>query len=183
MKVVNSPIAGVFYVQPEVHEDERGEFAEFYRASKPELRFVQGNVSESVERVVRGIHYSPVSHGQYKYVTCVSGAAMDWQVDLRPGSKTFGMVRSINLDEAKRNAVQIPPGVGHAMCALIPGTVLMYLQTTEYDPAAERTMWPLDRTLNITFPYSRGALILSRRDSSAETFEHSEVWRAHHARN
>jgi dTDP-4-dehydrorhamnose 3,5-epimerase len=76
------------------------------------------NCSASRRGVIRGIHYSDVSPGQAKYVTCVSGAVLDVVVDLRVGSPGFGEWETVRLDEQDRRAVSLAESLGHAFMAL-----------------------------------------------------------------
>src|SRR5690606_13243436 len=102
-----------------------------------ELR--QANLSISRQGVARGIHFSDVPPGQAKYVTAMSGSALDFVVDLRLGSASFGRWDSVELTAAARNAVFVPEGFGHAFVATADNTAVAYLTTDVYRPGADRT--------------------------------------------
>ena len=57
--VESTEIPGVWLIRPEVHTDERGRFLETYRSSWLPFAapMVQGNRSDSVPKVLRGLHY------------------------------------------------------------------------------------------------------------------------------
>jgi dTDP-4-dehydrorhamnose 3,5-epimerase len=129
----------------------------------------------SAAGVVRGIHYADVPPGQAKYVTCVSGSALDVVVDLRVGSPTFGTWDAVRIDDVERRAVYLPEGVGHAFMALSDRTTIVYLCSENYAPEREHGIDPLDATLAIPWP-EYGAdgkpLTVSRseKDAAAPSF-------------
>jgi len=186
-------IAGAFEFIPVVHADERGAFLEQYRveplaaalagsgASVPP--WVQTNVSISRRGVVRGIHYSVADPGQAKYVTVVHGSAVDYVVDLRAGSPTFGEWERLELDAVARRAVYIPAGLGHAFAALEDETVLHYLCSAVYDPASELSISPLDPAIALDLPFAPEEIVVSPRDGDAPTLAEADaagrlvVWR------
>jgi dTDP-4-dehydrorhamnose 3,5-epimerase len=165
---------GAFEVSPQRHGDHRGEFLEWYRSTSLEtvlgrpVEVTQANLSVSARGVLRGIHYTQVPPGQAKLVTCIAGAVLDAVVDLRVGSPAFGRSELIRLDSRVRSTVWIPEGVGHAFLSLEDGSVVSYLCSTEYDPALEHAVHPLDPALDIPWPLD-GPPILSERDDSAPT--------------
>ena len=64
----------------------------------------QANPSVSKRGVVRGIHFADVPPRQAKYVTATSGAVLDFVIDIRVGSPTFGAWDSVLLDDVDRRA-------------------------------------------------------------------------------
>lgn len=165
------PIRGAWLVTPTVHRDERGHFAELYRADQftanigHNFDLRQASMSVSSVGVVRGIHYS--RPGQGKYVTCVRGAVLDVIMDLRPDSPTFGRHHTIQLDDIHHASLYLPGELGHGFCALTEQATVLYLQSTIYDPATERAINPLDSTLHIDWPTTDPQL--SARDRNAPT--------------
>lgn len=166
-------IEGSWLVTPEQHHDDRGMFLEWYRAGRfteavgRPFTVAQSNVSVSGRGVIRGIHLVDVPPGQDKYITCVSGAVLDVVVDLRVGSPTFGRWEAVRLDDVDRRAVHLDAGLGHAFCALTDPATVVYLCSSPYDPAAERTVNPFDPELGIAWP--AGPRRLSTRDATAQT--------------
>ncbi|MGL5930593.1 MAG: dTDP-4-dehydrorhamnose 3,5-epimerase family protein [Dermatophilaceae bacterium] len=158
MLVEPLPIAGAWVVTPRQFPDDRGTFLESFRGDllaphlghRPDI--VQTNVSVSARGTVRGIHFADVPPGQGKYVTAASGALVDYVVDIRVGSPTFGRWEAVLLDTVDRRAVWLSEGLGHAFCAVDDGTTAVYLCTSAYDPAAEHGVNPLDPALGLTLP-------------------------------
>ena len=106
---------------------------------------MQTNVSVSSRGTVRGIHFADVPPGQGKYVTVLSGSLVDYVVDIRVGSPTFGRWEAVTLDAVDRRAVYLSEGLGHAFCALEDGTTAMYLCTATYNPTARARHPPARR--------------------------------------
>lgn len=175
MKIAALSIEGAWEITPELRGDPRGVFAEWYRFDRLEeavghpLRLAQANVSTSARGVVRGVHFAQVPPGQAKYVTCARGALMDYVVDLRVGSPTFGRWEAVRLDDVDRKAVYIGEGLGHAFCSLADDTTVMYLCSETYNPAREFGVHPLDPRLAIEWPVD--SPILSARDAAAPTVD------------
>lgn len=173
MKIRPLSIGGAWMIEPQQHGDARGLFLEWYRqdllaqALGHPMRLAQANMSVSARGVVRGVHFADVPPGQAKYVTCVRGAVFDVVADLRTGSPTFGRWEAVQLDDAKRAAVYIAEGLGHAFCALSDDAALAYMCSEPYAPRREHAVHPLDTELDIAWPAA--SPVLSDRDAAAPT--------------
>jgi len=170
---LNIPHAWEF--TPEQHGDARGVFFEFYRHEELErlvghpLTLRQGNTSVSSKGVVRGIHYALVPPGQAKYVTAFRGAFIDYIIDLRVGSPTFGTWDSVVLDDIDRRAVYLAEGLGHAIVSLTDDATVSYLVSEVFNPTRELAIDILDPEIGLIFPPEIDAPILSAKDSAAPT--------------
>lgn len=167
-------VPGVIEFTPVIFRDARGEFvapfqqSSFADATGYQLRLAQANHSVSRRGVIRGVHFSDVPPGQAKYVHCSRGALLDVAIDVRLGSPTFGRWCSALLDATNCRAVYLAEGIGHAFVALTDGTVMTYLCSTGYDPAAEHTVHPLDPALQLPWPTDLEP-VLSDKDRAAPT--------------
>ncbi|MBB2985545.1 dTDP-4-dehydrorhamnose 3,5-epimerase family protein [Terracoccus luteus] len=167
-------IAGAFEITPRQFPDDRGVFLESFRGDRlaehtgHRLDVVQTNVSVSSRGTLRGIHFADVPVGQAKYVTAVTGALVDYVVDLRVGSPTFGEWDSVVLDSVDRRALYLAEGLGHAFCALEDGTTAHYLCSSAYNPTGEHGINPLDPDVGLTLPDGVEPL-LSPKDAAAPT--------------
>jgi dTDP-4-dehydrorhamnose 3,5-epimerase len=158
MEISPLSIDGALVVTPRQFRDDRGVFLESFRGDtlaehlghRPDL--VQTNVSVSARGTVRGIHFADLPPGQGKYVTALTGSLVDYVVDLRVGSPTFGRWESVLLDTVDRRAVWLSEGLGHAFCALEDDTTAMYLCTAAYNPTGEHGIHPLDPDVALTLP-------------------------------
>ena len=172
MTVTHLDIPGSWFFTPRQFADDRGLFFEWFQdstfleAAGHSFNLAQANCSVSQKGVLRGIHYADVPPGQRKYVTCLTGSALDVLVDLRKDSPTFGQWRSVKLDTIERNIVSIPNGVGHAFMALEENTTIVYLCDQRYNPTGEHEIYPLDSEIGIEWPKGITPL-LSPKDEAA----------------
>jgi dTDP-4-dehydrorhamnose 3,5-epimerase len=127
----------------------------------------QGNTSVSRQGVVRGIHFADIPIGQAKYVTAPYGAVLDFVIDIRVGSPTFGQWDSVLLDSIDRKAIYLAEGLGHAFVALSEDATLSYLVSDICRPGSEHGINPLDPEIGLTFPIDTEALLLSPKDTEA----------------
>jgi dTDP-4-dehydrorhamnose 3,5-epimerase len=166
-----------YEITPILRQDDRGVFLEHYRFDRLEeaighpLTLRQANTSVSKKGVVRGIHYAEVPLGQAKYVTCTHGAILDFVVDIRVGSLTYGQWDSVRLDDVDFRSVYISEGLGHAFIALTEGATVSYLVSDVYNPVRERGIDPLDTTIGLVFPTEAGRPLLSEKDVGAPSLE------------
>lgn len=174
MEIRPLAIAGAFEITPRLWSDDRGTFLEWYRADlltelgvSFELR--QANTSVSRRGVVRGIHFADVPPGQAKHVTVTRGSAIDFVVDIRVGSPTFGRWDSVRLDAVDHRAVHLAEGLGHAFLALEDDTTVSYLVSGFYDPAHEHAVSPVDPALALDFAMPLADLVVSEKDAAAPT--------------
>lgn len=130
----------------------------------------QANVSVSRRGALRGIHYADVPPSQAKLVTAVSGALLDFVVDLRVGSPTFGLWDCVLLDTVDRRAVYVPEGMGHALFALEDGSTALYLCSTPFTPGRERGVNPFDSDVALALPAGVEPVV-SAKDAAAPTLE------------
>jgi epimerase EvaD len=174
MQVRELSVLDAYEFTPRTFPDARGVFVApyqeepFVKAVGHPLRLAQSNHSQSRRGTLRGLHYADVPPGQAKYVYCPQGSALDLVVDIRVGSPTFGEWDSTVLDPWSFRAVYLPEGVGHAFLALEDDTVVSYLCSTGYNPAAEHGINPLDPTLRLPWPDDVEPL-LSKKDAAAPT--------------
>lgn len=173
MQIRELSIPDAYEVTPVVRGDERGVFLEWYRHDLLEqtighsLELRQANTSVSKRGVVRGIHFADIPRGQAKYVTVTHGAALDYVIDIRVGSPTFGQWDSVLLDDIDHRAVYLAEGLGHAFVALTEDAALSYLVSDTYNPEREHAISPLDPQIDLVFPESAGELLLSPKDIEA----------------
>jgi dTDP-4-dehydrorhamnose 3,5-epimerase len=166
-------IPDAYEITPVQRGDDRGVFLEWYRFDRLEetlghsLNLRQANTSVSKRGTVRGIHFADVPVGQAKYVTAMHGAVLDFVIDIRVGSPTFGQWDSVRLDDVDRRAIYLAEGLGHCFVALTDGAVVSYLVSDTYNPVREHGINPLDPDIALVFPDEAGELLLSPKDTEA----------------
>ena len=159
MKVTESGIKGVFIIEPDVYEDDRGFFMETFHNERYRkllginLDFVQDNISRSSKNVLRGMHFQK-NYPQGKIVKASRGEILDVVVDLRKGSPTYGTWESFRLSEKNKLQVWIPPGFAHGFLVMSDSADIDYKCTEYYHPKDELClMWndpevAIDWTIN-----------------------------------
>ena len=177
MQIRELSIPDSFEVTPKQFGDDRGVFLEWYRFDQLEakvghkLDLAQANTSVSKRGSVRGIHFADVPPSQAKYVTAVHGAVLDYIIDIRVGSPTYGQWDSVLLDDTDRRAVYIAEGLGHCLVALTDDATVSYLVNSTFSPSREHGISPLDEEIGLVFPPEAGELLLSPKDTDAPTLE------------
>ena len=159
MKVTESGIKGVFIIEPDVYEDDRGFFMETFHNERYRkllginLDFVQDNISRSSKNVLRGMHFQK-NYPQGKLVKASRGEILDVIVDLRKDSLTYGTWQSFRLSEQNKLQVWIPPGFAHGFLVMSDSADFEYKCTEYYHPEDELClMWndpevAIDWTIN-----------------------------------
>ncbi|MFP3464423.1 dTDP-4-dehydrorhamnose 3,5-epimerase family protein [Leifsonia sp. SIMBA_070] len=173
MQIRELSIPDSYEITPKQHADDRGVFLEWYRFDRLEeavghrLDLRQANTSVSRRGSVRGIHFADIPPGQAKYVTATHGAVLDYVIDIRVGSPTFGQWDSVLLDDTDRRAIYIAEGLGHCFVALTDDATVSYLVTDVYNPGREHGINPLDPDIALRFPDQAGEPLLSPKDTEA----------------
>ncbi|MCW4458849.1 dTDP-4-dehydrorhamnose 3,5-epimerase [Microbacterium sp. MPKO10] len=167
MKIIPTDIEGLVVFEPTVHRDERGYFTRILDVSIladagiDPASFKQENQSRSYQGVVRGLH-GRMNKGEAKLVRCAHGAVLDIAIDARPGSPTFGEVRTFLLDDQVNRQVYIPRGFLHGYQALTSDTDFCYRIDDFYGPDEDITISFDDPDLAVVWPAP--ITIVSERD-------------------
>ena len=115
----------VFQIFPKVFEDDRGSFTEvlkdFGQWPKDNIPIWFSNLgwirqinrSVSDRYVCRGMHAQSGGFCQSKLVECIHGKVIDFIIDARPDSKTFGLFKAFVLDSKRANKLFLPKGFLH----------------------------------------------------------------------
>lgn len=160
-------LPGLFIFEPKVYQDERGYFFESWRHDVLEkacgaVRFVQENESKSKKGVFRGFHYQLPPKAQAKWVRVVQGKALDVVIDIRKGSKTFGLVEKVELSEENKKSFFIPVGFAHGFLTLSETCIFQYKVTQYFDSELDRSL-SID-SVPVDWPLSRDDILLSPKD-------------------
>lgn len=160
----------VFLLTPRIFGDDRGFFTETFRLSHfsenvGDFPLVQDNHSYSRSiGTVRGLHFQTDPMAQGKLVRCISGAILDVIVDIRPGSANFGKHLTVELNSESCQQVWVPPGYAHGFCTLMPDTIVNYRVSEYYSGAHDAGIAWDDPDLQIKWPVSGDAAVLSDKD-------------------
>jgi dTDP-4-dehydrorhamnose 3,5-epimerase len=181
MKFKSTEIEGVWLVESEVHNDERGSFFEWFRVDKVKSQLginfslEQANISKSKKNVIRGMHYSLNPKGQAKWITCVHGSIKDVVVDLRENSPTFMKHVSIEINHMAGNSIIISSGMAHGFLSQTESSITSYLLSSLYKPELEYAINPFDPDIEINWGIKESEAILSSKDKNAASFKNRVV--------
>ena len=174
MIFIETKIKGVYVVDIEKIEDERGFFArtwcrEEFKENNLTCDFVQCSISyNSKKGTLRGMHYQIPPFEEVKLVRVTSGAIYDVVLDIRPESPTFKMWYACVLNSENRKMIYIPEGVAHGFITLQPNTEIFYQISQFYNPEYSRGIRWNDPAFNIKWPIS--VEVISERDKGFPNF-------------
>lgn len=169
MTFTETKLKGVFIIEPERREDERGFFArafcrEEFRSHGLKTEFLQCSISyNKMKGTLRGMHYQASPHEEAKLVRCTRGAIYDVALDLRPGSATLRQWAATGLSADNRRMFYVPEGCAHGFQTLEDDTEIFYQISTPFHPESSRGVRWNDPAFAIDWPLPNP--ILSVRDS------------------
>lgn len=168
-------LPGVFLIDLERHEDERGFFARAWCQREAAAHGIhhhwqQCNVSFNRRRgTLRGLHYQRAPASEGKLVRVTRGAIWDVVVDLRPDSPVFKQHIAVTLTAENHRALYIPPAdLAHGFLTLAAETEVFY-QMSEFFSAehAAGVRWN-DPVFGIAWP--EPVEMISERDAHYPDF-------------
>ena len=167
-------LKGVYIIEPERIEDERGFFArtwckqEFQKCGiNPKL--VQCNISFNKKKgTLRGMHYQAAPCEEAKLVRCTTGAICDVIIDLRPDSETFKQWVTVELTAENRMMLYIPEGFAHGFLTLKDSTEVFYQMSEYFAPEYARGVRWNDPAFRINWPEK--VVVISEKDKQYEDF-------------
>ncbi len=174
MKIKELNFKGVYEVVFNSFEDERGSFTRTYdEALFLELgipiHWVQENHSRNKTRgTIRGLHFLLHPDTDGKLIRCTRGKVLDFVVDLRKGSSTFGSWISVELFDSDNKCLYIPKGFAHGYCTLTDNAELIYKHDSFYRNNSDSGIVWNDKYLNIPWPVK--GPIISEKDKRLMTF-------------
>ena len=170
MNIKTTPFKEVFILKPNLHLDERGSFMESFNERKVEkvlgrkTAFCQDNQTFSKKGVLRGLHYQLPPFSQTKLVQVVQGSGLDFVVDIRKGSPTFGKHYSCELSAENQLQLFIPRGFAHGFITLSETSIFIYKVDQYYNFESEGSITPDDPALGIDWQLSPSEWIQSEKD-------------------
>ncbi|MBC7930732.1 MAG: dTDP-4-dehydrorhamnose 3,5-epimerase [Rubrivivax sp.] len=168
MKISETKLTGVYFIEATRFEDERGFFAPSFSAKEfaargMASRFVENNISYSRSRgTLRGMHYQAAPYGQAKLVRCTRGAIYDVAVDLRPDSPTFRHWVGAELSAENRSMLYLPGDCGHGFQTLADDTEVFYMVSEVYVPESGRGFRWDDPAFGIEWPETQERILIKR---------------------
>ncbi len=179
MKVIETPFEGLYIIEPDIFNDERGYFFESYNEQKYRkhglnAKFIQDNESQSSYGVIRGLHFQKAPYAQTKLLRVVLGKIIDVALDIRKNSKTFGQYYSIELSDVNKKQFYIPRGFAHGFSVLSETAIVNYKCDNFYNKESEGGIYPIDKMLNIDWQIPHEKQIISEKDINWSNFANKE---------
>jgi dTDP-4-dehydrorhamnose 3,5-epimerase len=149
---------GVYLIDPQRFDDERGFFARTWcerefaaRGLNP--RLAQCSVSYNRRKgTLRGLHYQAAPHQEAKLVRCTRGAIYDVVLDLRPASATFRQWAAMELTAGNYRMLYVPEGCAHGFQTLEDDSEVLYQISEFYAPEFMRGVRWDDPLFAISWP-------------------------------
>lgn len=94
----------------------------------------------SVAGTLYGIHFQFEPKPQQKLISLISGAGVDYAIDLRPDSPTFKKWFSVELAATNHRQILIPRGFGHLFYSTVPDTKMLFQIDREFDTALSQSI-------------------------------------------
>lgn len=143
MRILTTPLPGLFLIENFSAEDTRGIFVKTFNRQafrKAGLNFdvAESFYSFSALGALRGMHYQEPPNAHAKLVCCPLGEIEDVVLDLRCGSPTYGQSYAVRLNATNRKALFIPIGFAHGFQALQDQSLTLYYVSLENVPAADK---------------------------------------------
>jgi dTDP-4-dehydrorhamnose 3,5-epimerase len=170
MKFSKTSLAGLWVIDLELREDERGFLARTFcenefSANGLNTRWPQCNLTLTKSRgMIRGMHFQLSPRAEIKLVRCAAGAIFDVAVDVRPNSPTFGKWEAFELTSQNRRMLYIPGGFAHGFQCLADNSEVFYQMSEFFFADLSRGVRWDDPTVAIKWPLPDPTL--SERDQN-----------------
>ena len=161
MIIKKTKFKDLLIVKQKNNTDPRGNLRETFNDKILKKRFIFEYCTTSKKNVFRGFHFQK-KNKQAKYVNVVKGKILDFVIDLRRKSRTFGKVFSIILSKNNALGLYIPAGFAHAYFSYENENIIYYKLDNYYNPKFEFGIDFNDPTLDIKLP--RVKIKISKKD-------------------
>jgi dTDP-4-dehydrorhamnose 3,5-epimerase len=168
MKFSPTTLAGLWLVELELREDERGFLARTYcenefAARGLNTRWPQCNLTLTKQRaMIRGMHFQAEPKPEIKLIRCAAGAIFDVLVEVRPDSPMFGKWEGFELTAQNRRSLYVPGGFAHGFQCLTDNCEVFYQMSEFYVAELARGVRFNDPQVDIRWPLPQPQL--SERD-------------------
>ena len=159
MKIMNPKV-----IKTKIHKDPRGSLQEIFKKKQFSNNFEFALFVSSKKNVLRGLHFQKKKQ-QEKILIIINGEIVDYCLDLRKKSNSFGKIFKYKL---KKNSILfIPKGFAHGYLALKNNTQIVYLLSEYRFKKYERTIDINDSKFNLKLKKN---YIISKKDKKGMSF-------------
>lgn len=174
MNVIQLDISGCYLIDLPKFEDHRGAFIKTFHPNHfggmaiSEFDLQEEFYSISKKNVLRGLHFQEPPAAHNKIVTCLEGTVLDFFVDIRKSSNTYGKVVTVELNSEQPQLLFLPKGLAHGFLTLSEKATLLY--KTDHVYASELDKGILWSSVGLDLEGSDlDELIISERDKEFPT--------------
>lgn len=151
-------------IKSKIYKDKRGSLKEIFKSKDYNKKFKFFLLVSSKKNVFRGFHFQKRKQ-QEKLVVVVKGKIIDYCIDLRKKSKTFGKVFKFTLKE--KSVLLVPKGFAHGYTGVSKESLIVYCLSEYRYRKLERGISLFDKNIKINL--KKNKLILSERDKKNYT--------------
>ena len=158
MKFLPTTLAGLWLIELELREDERGFLTRTFCENEfsqhgLNTRWPQCNLTLTKKRgMIRGMHFQADPKPEIKLIRCAVGAIFDVLVDVRRDSPTFGKWQGFELSAENRRQLYVPGGLAHGFQCLADNCEVFYQMSEFYVPELARGLCWNDHSVGIHWP-------------------------------
>lgn len=166
----NTRIKDVYIIEPELKNDERGNFGRFFcknELAENGIKFDIAQINRSLinkKGTIKGLHFQKSPKSENKIIQCIFGSIYDVVVDMRKDSETYGQWVSVELTQDNKKMLLIPKGCAHGFQTLSDNCEVQYFMSEFYFPEYESGVRYDDPFFNIKWPIEKP--ILSEKDKN-----------------
>jgi len=168
MKIIKTKIKGLIILKQKNNIDLRGNLRETFNKKILNKSFVFEYCTTSKANALRGFHFQ-YKFQQAKFVSVLKGKILDYVIDLRKNSKTFGKTFKIVLSDKNCLSLFIPEGFAHAYFSFEKENIIYYKLTNFYKPNYESGINLMDETLKLKWPKKK--FNISKKDKKLNSFK------------
>jgi dTDP-4-dehydrorhamnose 3,5-epimerase len=175
MKFSKTSLLGVWVIDLELREDERGFLARTYCETEftdngLNTHWPQCNLTLTKKRgMLRGMHFQAEPKPEIKLIRCAAGAIFDALVDVRQDSPTYGRWEAFELTAENHRTLYVPGGIAHGFQCLTDDCQVFYQMSEFYFPELARGLRWNDPRIAIQWPVADP--VLSQRDQNLPLLE------------
>ena len=169
MKLIKTKFKDLKIIKLKKNNDPRGYLAETYNKKLiggKELVFDYKVISK--KNIFRGFHFQ-YKFQQVKLISVLKGKILDYVIDLRKNSKTFGKTYKIILSEKNNLSLYVPCGFAHSYLTLDKENIVYYKLSNYYAPRYESGIFWGDKDLKGKLPIKKPKV--STKDKSLPSFK------------
>jgi dTDP-4-dehydrorhamnose 3,5-epimerase len=175
MKFNTTKIEGVFEVELELKEDERGYFARVFDEEEIKKQGIDFCVRQSnrsfskTKGTVRGMHFQNAPRWEAKLFGVLRGALYTIVADLRPDSPTYKQWVGVELSADNKKMLLTPAGCANGFQTLEDNTEVLYFMSEFYSPEHASGFSYKDPQFNFVWPLGEPSVI-SEKDKALPNF-------------